>query len=287
MPHQQWFVYDIDMKVTKNITFVLSFSLIIGISSFYLQDRTIARERFENSSVDTLFKPSADDAEKILSDDSVVVSGVYATGYYCIYDSEMDGSQTISTIISKNKYNLKASFLFGGYGIAMQGTGRIGVEGDYIKYVGDGGCFVRITGPDAGKNLNGQWIENPKTLRKRYARMGITDFTGFGNLALSHPEKANFSRSSQICGSTGEVLRPWHSIAADPSLINPGQSCKLSFKDGATTPYGNTTATFKAEDTGGNIKGRHIDIYLGEGRAALDQWRQTGGNRYVDVYVSE
>ena len=274
------------MKVIKNILFLFIFSFIISISSFNLLNRTMAREKFENS-FDNFTNQSNDNARKIVLHDSIIVSDVYATGYYCIYDCEMTGSQMISKTISKNIYNLKASFLFGGYGIAMQGTGRTGPEGDYIKYVGGGGCFVYITGPDAGKNLNGRWIENPKTLCKRYKQIGITDFTGFGNLALSHPEKASFTCSSQIRGSTGNILKPWHSIAVDPSLINPGQSCTLLFKDGATTPYGDTTASFKAEDTGGNIKDRHIDIYLGEGHAALDQWLKTGGNRYVDIFVSD
>lgn len=274
------------MKVIEKILFFFLCSFIISISSFSLQNRMIAGEKFNNSYINTLDRQTDENAQEVLPD-SIIVSDVYATGYYCIYDSEIAGSQMISITISKNTYNLKASFLFGGYGIAMQGTGRTGPEGDYIKYVGGGGGFVYITGQDAGKNLNGQRIENPKTLRRRYAKMGVTDFTGFGNLALSHPEQAGFSCSSQIRGSTGNVLKPWYSIAVDPSLINSGQSCTLLFKDGETTPYGDTTATFKAEDRGGNIKGRHIDIYLGEGQAALDQWLKTGGNRYVDIYVSE
>lgn len=57
---------------------------------------------------------------------------VRATGYYTIYESEIDGIQKVSKLISGKTYTLKASFLFGGFGIAMQGTGRIGLGGDYI-----------------------------------------------------------------------------------------------------------------------------------------------------------
>ena len=129
-------------------------------------------------------------------------------------------------------------------------------------------------------------IVSIKTLQKRYANLGITDFTGFGNLALAHPEKARFTCSSQIIGSSGNTLIPWYSIAADTSLIEPGQFHTLIFKDGSTTPSNNISATFKVDDTGGAINGTHIDIYLGEGQAAWDQWQQTGGNRYVDIYAA-
>lgn len=216
---------------------------------------------------------------------AAIITDCFATGYFCTLNSELDGKQTIKRTISDNTYTLKASFLFGGLGVAMQGTGKTSSEGNYIKYNGRGGCFVRITGPHGGRNLEGRWVVSPRTLRKRYARLGITDFTGFGNLALARPQRASFIRDSSVAGSTGQTLISWYSIAADPSLIPPGQSCKLVFKNGQTTPYGYTSANFRAHDTGPVIKGKRIDIYLGEGLSAWNQWLKTGGNRYVDVYV--
>jgi 3D (Asp-Asp-Asp) domain-containing protein len=240
---------------------------------------------------------------------SVIITDVFATGYYCVYNSELPGSQTITTTISpvqrspdlssaalaksddvyrgevgNNTYTLKASFLFGGRGVAMQGTGRTAPDGDYIKYTGGAGCFVHISGPDAGRNLKDQWVENPQVLRNRYARLGITDFTGFGNLALSYPDRATFSRTSSIAGSSGQTLTPWLSISVDPSIIPLGQTCKLSFKNSTAKASGVKYSTFRADDIGGAIKGRHIEIYLGEGQSALDKWLLSGGNRYVDIY---
>ncbi len=215
---------------------------------------------------------------------ATVISGVYATAYYCVYDSELAGTQTITKTISNANYTLKASFLFGGWGAAMQGTGRTGPEGDYIKYTGGGGCFIRLTGPKAGRNLEGQWVINPKVLRSRYARLGVTDFTGFGNLALLHPDSARFSLVSSVAGSMGRPLTPWLSISAAPSLIPPGQAGTIVFKNGMTTPSGETAVSFKVQDDGHSINGKHIDIYLGEGQAAIDEWDRTGGNRYVDIY---
>ena len=245
--------------------------VLIGMVTSDFHNKILARENTDVTSKTVSNYEPEDNSQTALLPESMIASNVYATGYYCIYECEMEGSQTISITVSNKAYNLKASFLYGGRGTAMQGTGRTGPGGDYIKYTGNGGCFVRISGPNAGKNLKGQWVEKPTTLRKRYAQLGITDFTGFGNLALSNPEKAGFSCSNQICGSSGQPLKPWYSIAAAPSLINSGQSCILVFKNGSTTPLHYTSATFKTEDTGGNIVGGHIDIYLGEGRAALDQ----------------
>jgi 3D (Asp-Asp-Asp) domain-containing protein len=232
-------------------------------------------------------------------DQSAVIPDVYVTAYYCVYNSELPGSQTITSTISNQTFTLKASFLFGGYGVAMQGTGRTASDGVYIKYIGGGACFVHIAGPNAGRNLEGRWVINPEPLRNRYVRLGITDFTGFGNLALLCPDRAAFSIVPAIAGSAGRPLTPWFSIAVDPSLIPLGQTGILVFKDGITTKpsfraqrseveesiLSMASSAFIAQDTGGSIKGKHIDIYLGESETAIDEWLRSGGNRYADVYL--
>jgi 3D (Asp-Asp-Asp) domain-containing protein len=213
-----------------------------------------------------------------------LVTNVYATAYHCVYNSELAGTQTITTAITNKTYTLKTSFLFGGRGVAMQGTGKTAPDGDYIKYTGGAGCFVRLAGPNAGRNPAGKWVTNPQTLRDRYARLGITDFAGFGNLALLNPDSAVYSTVSSIAGSTGRPLTSWLSISADSSLIPTGQTRTILFKNGATTPAGLTSAKFVAQDSGRSIKGKRIDIYLGEGQSVMDEWNRTGGNRYVDIY---
>jgi 3D (Asp-Asp-Asp) domain-containing protein len=214
-----------------------------------------------------------------------IITNVYATAYYCVYNSELAGTQTITTTISNKTYTLKASFLFGGWGVAMQGTGRTTPHGNYVKYNRGAGCFVRLTGPNAGRNPEGEWVINPQVLRDHYARLGITDFTGFGNLALLHPDSATYSIVSSIIGSTGQPLTPWFSISADSSFIPPGQTGTLVFKNGDTTPAGLTTSNFIVQDSGLSIKGKRIDIYLGEGRSVIDEWNRTGGNRYIDIHL--
>jgi 3D (Asp-Asp-Asp) domain-containing protein len=215
-----------------------------------------------------------------LNAQQTVITNCYATGYYCVYNSELDGSQTITRDISNTSFTLKASFLFGGLGVAMQGTGRTAADGDYIKYAGGGGYFVRLAGPNAGKNLDGRWVISPDALRSRYARLGITDFTGFGNLALANPMKASYISVTSVIGSTGRPLTAWHSISVDPALIPLGQTMTIRFKNNV-----NHFIISKADDIGSAIKGKHIEIYLGEGQAAIDRWNRTGGNCYVDIYI--
>ena len=214
-----------------------------------------------------------------------LITHVYATAYYCVYNSELAGIQTITTTISNKTYTLKASFLFGGWGVVMQGTGKTAPDGDYIKYIRGAGGFVRLTGPNAGRNPEGKWVINPQELRDRYARLGITDFTGFGNLAILNPDSATYSIVSSITGSAGQPLTPWSSISADSSIIPTGQTGTIVFKNGETSPAGLTSSNFIAQDSGQYIKGKHIDIYLGEGQSVMDEWNRTGGNRYVDIYL--
>ena len=197
-----------------------------------------------------------------------------ATAYYCVYEPEMDGTQTVTQIISGTSYTLKASFLFGGHGVAMQGTGRTGADGDYIHYDGGGGSFAHID--------NAQ--EFTDEVRQRYSGLGITDFAGFGNLALTHPEQATYSVVSGVIGASGRTLVPWYSVAVDPDVLSLTTTGTLIFKSG-TLPNGITYMSFRADDTGGAIIGKRIDIYVGEGKSARDEWDQTGGSRDVEVYL--
>lgn len=64
-------------------------------------------------------------------------------------------------------------------------------------------------------------------------------------------------------------------VAVDPSVI-PLHS-KLAIDP---NPFG-SVVVFRAEDTGGQIKGRHIDFYDWRGRKSQNAW----GSRYVNVTV--
>jgi 3D (Asp-Asp-Asp) domain-containing protein len=71
--------------------------------------------------------------------------------------------------------------------------------------------------------------------------------------------------------ATGTYPTAGRTIAVDPHVIPYGSRVKIP-------ALGN--ATYIAEDTGGMIKGNHIDIYMANG----DQAR-VWGNRMITIYV--
>lgn len=55
--------------------------------------------------------------------------------------------------------------------------------------------------------------------------------------------------------ASGKPAIPYHTVAVDPSVIPLGASVAVDYGDGVLHYY-------FAEDTGGAIKGKHIDVYL-------------------------
>jgi squalene-hopene/tetraprenyl-beta-curcumene cyclase len=216
------------------------------------------------------------------------LGNVWATCYYCVYESEIAGTQTVTRTISGRSYTLKASFLFGGYGVAMQGKGRTGTDGDYIEYViGSGG---------PGEPGLGDLVHITDEVRQRYAEeLGITDFTGFGGLALPNPSGAEYRVVPAFTGALGRILRSWHSIAVHVDVKKraaPLDAKGMLFLREGTTPENTKCMSFSVDDTGGGeipegINAEYwIDIYVGEGELAYQTWLNTGGNRLVDLYVT-
>lgn len=79
-------------------------------------------------------------------------------------------------------------------------------------------------------------------------------------------------------GSTDEPLKP-HTVAVDPNLIKIGQRLIIPT---LPAPWNKTNLT--AEDVGPDIKGKHIDVYAGEGKhAAKETFRITGHDNEVCI----
>lgn len=69
------------------------------------------------------------------------------------------------------------------------------------------------------------------------------------------------------------------SLAVDPGVIPLGSTVVIP---DAISPW--NQQTFTASDTGGGIKGKHVDIYCGAGRAAkAETFRVTADNRTIAV----
>jgi 3D (Asp-Asp-Asp) domain-containing protein len=72
-------------------------------------------------------------------------------------------------------------------------------------------------------------------------------------------------KSSSRLGSTGRPLAA-NSVTTDPDVIPTGSKLIVST---LPRPYNNTI--FLADDTNTSINGKHINIYMGEGKLAQDR----------------
>lgn len=62
----------------------------------------------------------------------------------------------------------------------------------------------------------------------------------------------------------GHSLESARAIAVDPNVIPLGSTVHIEFEQ----PYGHLTGNYKAVDTGGAIKGRIVDIFMGSGNVS-------------------
>lgn len=93
--------------------------------------------------------------------------------------------------------------------------------------------------------------------------------TYIGRFRISHYCPCSTCNGSYMGTSVGAPLTPWHTIAVDPSVI------KLN-----STVYIDGYGEFKAQDTGGAIKGNRIDVCVGSHTEAYKL-----GIVYKDVYI--
>jgi 3D (Asp-Asp-Asp) domain-containing protein len=115
------------------------------------------------------------------------------------------------------------------------------IEGTFYKEFLYSGYGVAMQG--TGISLDGKYI--------KYVRGG----SGWNNnhTWLNNPASTVFTLSNGVIGSSGHLLTEWQSVAVDPTVIPLGYYVWIESEQ----------AWFHAEDTGGAIKGKHIDIYVG------------------------
>jgi 3D (Asp-Asp-Asp) domain-containing protein len=78
--------------------------------------------------------------------------------------------------------------------------------------------------------------------------------------------------ASKPTGGTGEPLLQ-HTVAVDPKMIQKGQRLTIP-----TLPMPWNTITLTAEDVGPDIKGKHVDVYTGEGKNAREETLRITGH---------
>lgn len=162
--------------------------------------------------------------------------------------TEGDGTATVygPYFYPRSVLGSEAAFLYGGRGAAMQGTSFDDVTKEFVKYRGGGGYFVRFSDPE--------W----PSVRQKYYAMGITDFTGFYSMALSNPGGASYTRYGAdylIYGAASRPLVENFSCAVDPNMIDISR--------GEIIYCRTLDRYFRADDTGGAVKGWWIDVFSG------------------------
>ena len=91
-----------------------------------------------------------------------------------------------------------------------------------------------------------------------------------GKYAANRPVDAN--GNVIVKGAAGRVLIPHYSIAVDPKVIPLGKTVTFNGK------------TYRADDTGGKVKGNVIDIYSGTDHAEANRIASSMKSQYANVY---
>jgi hypothetical protein len=175
----------------------------------------------------------------------------------------------------------RVDWLYGGLGLSMEGTG-IGLDGRFyhIDGLGQGGWVNRAGKPTFdGIHDNG----SPYWRRGGYWRNGKGGVTfpllsggwsnGPGGRYLAPPAGISFGRGA---GTPG--LQYYRTIAVDPGLIPLGSRVYVPYYKKITG-----SGWFRAIDTGGAIKGRHIDVYRPPPDVVDDPGRYLRGQRILVV----
>jgi 3D (Asp-Asp-Asp) domain-containing protein len=185
------------------------------------------------------------------------LSGFRITEYYPAPEAWAVG-KPVATPGLPGKHRI--DWLYGGFGLSMEGTG-IGLDGRlyHIDSLGHGG-WVSRTGKATfdGVHDNGApyWRAGGFW---RNSRKGVTFLllaggwsNGVGKSWVAPPRGISFAPGA---GTPG--LRYWRTIAVDPSLIRFGSRVYIPYYRHVK----GATGWFVANDTGGAIGGRHLDVY--------------------------
>jgi 3D (Asp-Asp-Asp) domain-containing protein len=96
---------------------------------------------------------------------------------------------------------------------------------------------------------------------------------------IGHPQYGITSNGTNIAGKTREQAM---TIAVDPNVIPLGSQVKITFPE----PYTHFNGVYTANDTGGGIKGKRVDIFMGDfGSNNSNQSVWDFGVREVEVQI--
>ena len=198
------------------------------------------------------------------------VSGAIVTEYYAIRESWFTGKLVTAPGLSGRH---RVDWLYAVHGVAMNGEG-LGLDGRYYHFAGPYSVgWVNSAGGSTTPCWNGVWTGgHPVWLdfgwRTRGGEVTYPLAAGGWSKGVGHLVGAYGGATFEPGSSL--ALRYYHSVAVDPRLIPRGSRIYIP-------AYRNVSGGwFVAQDTGGAIIGRHIDVYrpptpraFGKGRLLL------------------
>lgn len=180
------------------------------------------------------------------------LTGVSITEYYPVPESWFRGRRVSATGLTGSH---RVDWLYSARGVTMQGTG-IGLDGRFyhVAGLGRGGWVDRLGRPAAIGSARevfwragGFWRTALGAVTFPLENGGWANGTGVGYVALPGVSFAP--------GHGQPGLRYYHSLAVDPALIPRGSRVYIP------AYHGKGGGWFLAQDTGGAIRGRHVDVY--------------------------
>jgi 3D (Asp-Asp-Asp) domain-containing protein len=205
------------------------------------------------------------------------LDGVTVTEYYPVPEAWFVGKKVAAPGLAGRH---RIDWLYSATGVSMQGTG-VGLDGRqyHIDALGSGGWVTdkakpSVAGRDGWKGGPPVWRAGAYWLTRTHHLTFPLDGGGWSN--------GSGKRYVPLPGVTFAAgpslpLRFYRSLAVDPRLIPLGSRIYIA-------AYRNTAGGgwFRAEDTGGAIIGRHVDVYRRPPARA-----DIGGSYYADerIYV--
>ncbi len=178
---------------------------------------------------------------------------VQITEYYSPPERAFDGRKVKAPGLGTKH---RVDFLYSAKGIAMEGDG-VASGGRHIHLCDGFGLGYLTVG---GRRWNMR-SNTPSWLAAYYwknRRGRITYPLDAGGWSDGRGVRFRGPRGTRFCRGSSRDIRPYATAAVDPRLIPLGSRLKVSYyqRNGKSR-----SGWFKATDTGGAIKRRHIDVY--------------------------
>lgn len=182
--------------------------------------------------------------------------GVAVTEYFPVPEAWFSGRRVRAPGLRSRH---RVDWLYSARGVTMQGEG-VGLDGRHygIDAVGSGTWVDRRGEPTIPGRCAGRWSDGwPVWLQGgwRNARGRVTFPLDGGGWAAGPGGRPRSTLGVTFAPRPRPAARPWRTVAVDPALIPRGSRIYIPAYRQVNGGW------FVAEDTGGAITGRHIDVF--------------------------